>query len=155
CGPDHLMIRSGVKPEGFSIYGADEAGSTQPPCVHHAFGRLPILADALQDAGCDNADILVRGSGPGLHVREGRGVELVPGKWRGRAGQVRRPASGSRWVTRRWARPVAWHQSASVVSDRRTLLQLVCSGQRMPVSSKELRLGGERGRRLPSEVTSA
>jgi hypothetical protein len=32
--------------------------------------------------------------------------------------------------------------------------QLVCSGQRMPVPSKELGLGGEE-RRLPSEVTSA
>lgn len=33
------------------------------------FGAMPILADALQDAGCDNADILnhCRGSGP--HVR--------------------------------------------------------------------------------------
>ena len=31
---------------------------------------------------------------------------------------------------------------------------LVRSGQRMPVPSKELGLGGERGRRLPSEGTS-
>ena len=39
------------------------------------------------------------------------------------------------------------------VSDRSTLhsKQLVRSGQRMPVPSKELGLGGERGRRLPSE----
>ena len=46
----------------------------------HAFDRLPILADALQDAGCDHADILdhCRGSGP--HVRGCWVVDLVLGK---------------------------------------------------------------------------
>jgi hypothetical protein len=34
-----------------------------------AFDRLPILADALEDAGCDNADILDHLRGPGPHVR--------------------------------------------------------------------------------------
>src|SRR5262249_30864693 len=34
-----------------------------------AFDRLPILADALQDAGCENADILDHCRGPGPHVR--------------------------------------------------------------------------------------
>jgi hypothetical protein len=45
-----------------------------------AFDRLPILADALQDAGCDNADVLdhCRGSGP--HVRGCWVVDLVLGK---------------------------------------------------------------------------
>jgi hypothetical protein len=45
-----------------------------------AFDRLPILADALQDAGCDNADILnhCRGSGP--HVRGCWVVDLLLGK---------------------------------------------------------------------------
>ena len=44
------------------------------------FGALPILADALQDAGCDSADILnhCRNSGP--HVRGCWVVDLVLGK---------------------------------------------------------------------------
>jgi hypothetical protein len=33
------------------------------------FCPMPILADALQDAGCDNADILQHCRGPGPHVR--------------------------------------------------------------------------------------
>ena len=33
------------------------------------FGAMPILADALQDAGCDNPDILNHCRGDGPHVR--------------------------------------------------------------------------------------
>jgi hypothetical protein len=33
------------------------------------FGVMPILADALQDAGCDSDDILEHCRGPGPHVR--------------------------------------------------------------------------------------
>lgn len=33
------------------------------------FGAMPILADALQDAGCDNEDILNHCRGDGPHVR--------------------------------------------------------------------------------------
>jgi hypothetical protein len=45
-----------------------------------AFDRLPILADALQDAGCDNDDILDHCRGPGPHVRGCWVVDLVLGK---------------------------------------------------------------------------
>ncbi|MDY3562412.1 hypothetical protein R5W23_003878 [Gemmata sp. JC673] len=45
-----------------------------------AFERLPILADALQDAGCENADILDHCRGPGPHVRGCWVVDLVLGK---------------------------------------------------------------------------
>jgi hypothetical protein len=44
------------------------------------FTPMPILADALMDAGCDNADVLdhCRGSGP--HVRGCWVVDLLLGK---------------------------------------------------------------------------
>jgi hypothetical protein len=45
-----------------------------------AFDRLPILADALEDAGCDNADILTHLRGPGRHVRGCWALDLLLGK---------------------------------------------------------------------------
>jgi hypothetical protein len=45
-----------------------------------AFDRLPILADALEDAGCDNTDLLAHCRGPGPHVRGCWAVDLVLGK---------------------------------------------------------------------------
>jgi hypothetical protein len=44
------------------------------------FSAMPILADALQDAGCDNEDILSHCRGPGPHVRGCWVVDLVLGK---------------------------------------------------------------------------
>jgi hypothetical protein len=45
------------------------------------FGAMPILADALQDAGCDNTDILNHcRDGSGAHVRGCWVVDLVLGK---------------------------------------------------------------------------
>jgi hypothetical protein len=42
--------------------------------------RLAVLADALEDAGCDNADILSHLRGPGPHVRGCWAVDLLLGK---------------------------------------------------------------------------
>jgi hypothetical protein len=42
--------------------------------------RLAILADALEDAGCDNGDILSHLRGPGPHVRGCWAVDLLLGK---------------------------------------------------------------------------
>jgi hypothetical protein len=44
------------------------------------FSAMPILADALQDAGCENDDILDHCRGPGPHVRGCWVVDLVLGK---------------------------------------------------------------------------
>ena len=48
--------------------------------AERAFERLPILADALEDAGCDNGDILAHCRGPGPHVRGCWVVDLLVGK---------------------------------------------------------------------------
>jgi hypothetical protein len=45
-----------------------------------AFDRLPILADALEDAGCTDADILAHCRGGGEHVRGCWVVDLLLGK---------------------------------------------------------------------------
>jgi hypothetical protein len=45
-----------------------------------AFERMPILADALEDSGCDNADILRHCREPGEHVRGCWVVDLLLGK---------------------------------------------------------------------------
>ena len=44
------------------------------------FAAMPILADALEEAGCDNADVLTHCRGPGPHVRGCWVVDLVLGK---------------------------------------------------------------------------
>ena len=44
------------------------------------FGAMPILADALQDAGCDNDDILCHCRTEQTHVRGCWVVDLVLGK---------------------------------------------------------------------------
>lgn len=45
-----------------------------------AFDRMPILADALEDAGCHNDDILLHCRGGGEHVRGCWAVDLLLGK---------------------------------------------------------------------------
>ena len=42
--------------------------------------RLPVLADALEDAGCEDADLLGHLRGPGRHVRGCWALDLVLGK---------------------------------------------------------------------------
>ena len=49
-------------------------------CESRDFSAMPILADALQDAGCDSASILDHCRGDGPHVRGCWVVDLVLGK---------------------------------------------------------------------------
>ncbi len=44
------------------------------------FGLMPVLADALEDAGCDRDDVLAHCRGPGPHVRGCWVVDLVLGR---------------------------------------------------------------------------
>jgi hypothetical protein len=46
----------------------------------HRFADVPILADALEDAGCDHADLLSHLRGPGPHVRGCWALDLILGK---------------------------------------------------------------------------
>jgi hypothetical protein len=45
-----------------------------------AFNRLPTLADALEESGCQEADLLAHCRGPGPHVRGCWVVDLLLGK---------------------------------------------------------------------------
>jgi hypothetical protein len=45
-----------------------------------AFDRLPVLGDALEEAGCDNDDILDHCRQPGQHVRGCWLVDLLTGR---------------------------------------------------------------------------
>lgn len=56
--------------------------SSLAQAIYHerAFDRLPILGDALEDTGCDNADILNHCRQPGDHVRGCWCVDLLLGK---------------------------------------------------------------------------
>ncbi|MBI1916295.1 MAG: hypothetical protein HYS12_16425 [Planctomycetes bacterium] len=68
-GPDWLTWNSGtVVKIAQGIY--DE----------RAFDRLSILADALEDAGCVDGEILAHCRGPGPHVRGCWVVDLLLGK---------------------------------------------------------------------------
>jgi hypothetical protein len=59
---------------------ADVLGLARAIYDDRAFDRLPILADALIDAGCDNEDILVHCRSDGPHVRGCWVVDLILGK---------------------------------------------------------------------------
>jgi len=55
-------------------------GLAQAIYEERGFDRLPILADALEEAGCTNADILAHCRGSGSHARGCWVVDLLLGK---------------------------------------------------------------------------
>jgi hypothetical protein len=70
------------RPVAFADSWRSEAAVSLASAVYteRAFDRLPILGDALEEAGCDHPDILNHCRGPGLHVRGCWVVDLVLGK---------------------------------------------------------------------------
>jgi hypothetical protein len=85
--PDGHLIARDIFGNPFRPVSADPAWLT-PTVVglargvyeDRAFDRLPILADALQDAGCENADVLDHCRSAGPHARGCWVVDLVLGK---------------------------------------------------------------------------
>jgi hypothetical protein len=67
-GLDRAWLAPNVTALAATIYG------------ERAFDRLPILADALDKAGCDNADILNHCRREGIHARGCWVVDLILGK---------------------------------------------------------------------------
>lgn len=87
AGHQSRLLRSIFGPRPFRPISCDSAWLTST--VKHlaesiyqerAFDRLPILSDALEDAGCGNADILNHCRQPGDHVRGCWVVDLLLGK---------------------------------------------------------------------------
>jgi hypothetical protein len=59
---------------------ATARGLARTVYAERAFDRLPILADALEDAGCDSPDVLAHCRGDGPHTRGCWVVDLILGK---------------------------------------------------------------------------
>jgi hypothetical protein len=76
-----LPFRSFTLPEGCLAWNdATVVKIAQAMYSDGALDRMPILADALEDAGCDNADILNHCRQPGEHVRGCWVIDLLLGK---------------------------------------------------------------------------
>jgi hypothetical protein len=72
--------RAAVDPAWLAWNGGTVRNIAQAIYGEKAFERMPILADALEDAGCDDADILNHCRAPGVHVRGCWVVDLLLGK---------------------------------------------------------------------------
>jgi hypothetical protein len=80
--PDHLFCRAGpAQPVQFSTSyrTADVVGLALGIDADGAYDRLPLLADALMDAGCDDENLLAHARADG-HVRGCWLVDLVLGR---------------------------------------------------------------------------
>jgi hypothetical protein len=69
-----------VDPDWLTWNGGTVPKLAQAIYDQRRFQDLPILADALEEAGCTNADILNHCRQPGEHVRGCWVVDLVLGK---------------------------------------------------------------------------
>jgi hypothetical protein len=76
-GPRPLPAVEGV---WFTWNGGTVRRLAEDIYADRAFDRLPLLADALEDAGCTDANLLGHLRGPGSHVRGCWAVDLIMGK---------------------------------------------------------------------------
>lgn len=75
-----LFHPKSINPVWLSWNGGTVLSLAQSICETRSFGTLPVLADALEDAGCTDADTLSHLRGPGPHVPGCCSVELLFGK---------------------------------------------------------------------------
>ncbi len=90
AGADRRLLRDVVGPLPFRPVAIDATwltwkegtGPRLAGAIYDArdFDRLPVLADALEDAGCADAELLGHLRGPGPHVRGCWAVDLLLGK---------------------------------------------------------------------------
>jgi hypothetical protein len=82
CDIIHDIFENPFRPVSFPPAWRTHTAVTLAQQMYEAreFSAMPILADALQDAGCDNEDILNHCRAPGVHVRGCWVVDLVLGK---------------------------------------------------------------------------
>jgi hypothetical protein len=87
----HLLLQESIfrdivgnpfRPVAFDAHWrtGDVLGLARAAYEDGAFGRLPMLADALMDSGCDDESILAHCRGPGPHARGCWVVDLILGK---------------------------------------------------------------------------
>jgi hypothetical protein len=78
----HCLFGNPFRPVAFADAWRTETAVALATGIYEdrAFDRLPILADVLEEAGCDHADVLSHCRGPGPHARGCWGVDLVLSK---------------------------------------------------------------------------
>jgi hypothetical protein len=78
----HDLFGNPLHPVAFSLEWRTDTAVVLAEQMYESceFSAMPILADALQDAGCDSADILDHCRGDGPHVRGCWVIDLVLGK---------------------------------------------------------------------------
>jgi hypothetical protein len=68
------------RPEWLAWNGGTVPALARAIYAERAFDRLPILADALEEAGCTDAALLAHCRGPGPHVRGCWAIDLILGR---------------------------------------------------------------------------
>jgi hypothetical protein len=75
-----FRLAPAIDPTWFASNGGVAADIARSIYDDRYFERLPLLADALEDAGCTDAALLTHLRSPGPHVRGCWALDLVLGK---------------------------------------------------------------------------